>query len=132
MWCGLRVRPVTGSSPEARDPVHLSPAVRAVEHELLQLTLEVSLHVQKLQPEHLRLDRDGVGAVQPGIERLVHDRVCGSGLLGDQSHRKLKDVALAPPHDAMLKRRTDIATPRRNSGGQFGLLEMENGSSSST
>lgn len=43
----------------------------AVEDELAEFLLEVALHLQQLEPEHLRVDHDRVGAAKAGSERLV-------------------------------------------------------------
>jgi hypothetical protein len=44
---GLSVRPVTRGDAEARDPVHVETALRAVEGEVLELALEVGLHLEE-------------------------------------------------------------------------------------
>src|SRR5262245_40802154 len=50
---------------DALDPVDLGPARRAVQDELPELALEIALHVQELEPEHLRADDDRFGRVGP-------------------------------------------------------------------
>jgi hypothetical protein len=40
--------------------MHVQAAPRAVEDEVLKLALEISLHLQELEPEHLRVDGEGM------------------------------------------------------------------------
>jgi hypothetical protein len=56
----------------------LTTTGRAVEDELAESFLEVSLHLEKLEPQHLCLDRDRMGAVQAGGESLI-DQGIGLG-----------------------------------------------------
>jgi hypothetical protein len=44
----------------------------AVEHQVGELALEVGLHAQELEAQHLRVDRDGMGAVEAGVESLIN------------------------------------------------------------
>jgi hypothetical protein len=50
-------------------------AIGAVDHELSELPLEVGLHTKQLQPQHLRVDRDLMRAVEAGSDRLVDECV---------------------------------------------------------
>ena len=68
----LPMRPVAWGHAEATYPVHIQAALRAVEHEVLKLAFEVGLHVQELEPKHLRVDHQRVGA-------------CGVHLFGSRS-----------------------------------------------
>jgi len=63
--------------------VHVEAALRAVEDKRLEFALQLLLHVQKLEPEHLRVDGDRMRAVGPGVESLVDEVVRLHGLLGD-------------------------------------------------
>jgi hypothetical protein len=64
-----------------RQPSAPSGAARAVEHQLPELSLEVGLHLQELEPQHLRVNRNRMGAVQAGVECFVEDRARGRRLL---------------------------------------------------
>src|SRR6266498_223997 len=76
-------------------------ASRAVRDEVGELALEVRLHVQELEPEHLCADRDGMRAAA-GRCRLV-DKLAGlRGLLGDRPDGSLEEVALSVCHGSML------------------------------
>jgi hypothetical protein len=58
---------------EARDPVNVEPALRAVEDEVLELSLEISLHLQELQAEHLGVDDQRIGPAVSDVDRLVDE-----------------------------------------------------------
>jgi hypothetical protein len=79
---GLAVRPVAGGDAEPRDPMHVEAALRAVEDEVLELALEVGLHLQELKSEHLRVDRDRMIASTSSL-RLVNEFVGLDRLLGN-------------------------------------------------
>jgi hypothetical protein len=72
-WPGETPRPATQCTGLA--------AARAVEHQLPELSLEVGLHLQELEPHHLRVNRNRMGAVQAGVESFVEDRARGRRLL---------------------------------------------------
>jgi len=66
VWRGVPVGPMTGRDAEPRDPMHLEAALGAVQHPRLELALEIGLHLQQLEPEHLRVDSDRVIAATGG------------------------------------------------------------------
>lgn len=47
--------------------MHVEAALRAVEDEVFKLTFEVGLHLEELEPEHLRVDGDRVIASTDGL-----------------------------------------------------------------
>lgn len=49
-------------------------AVRAVEDEQPELALKIGLHLQELEAQHLRLERDGMRAVEAGGKSFVDER----------------------------------------------------------
>lgn len=57
---------------------------RAVEDERPQLALEIGLHLQELQAEHLGCDRNGVIGGHAGVHRLIYDLLVFRGRLGDE------------------------------------------------
>jgi hypothetical protein len=72
--------------------MHVQAAPRAVENEVLELTFEIGLNLQELQPEHLGVDRDLVGpAACSG--RLIDEFVGLDGLLGDCVNGVLQDLS---------------------------------------
>jgi hypothetical protein len=73
--------PVAWRDFKTGNPVHRLAAARAVEHQLPELSLEVGLHLQELEPQHLRVNRNRMGAVQAGVECFVEDRARGRRLL---------------------------------------------------
>ena len=62
--------------------MHVEAALGAVRHPGLEFALEVGLHLQQLDPEHLRVDHDRVIASSGG-GRFVDELVGLGGLLGD-------------------------------------------------
>ncbi len=86
----LRVRPVADRDPETCDPMDRLAALRAVEHELTEITLESGLGLQELEPQHLRVDGEGMRSVQAGIESLVGEGIRGGRLfaLRDRTARR--------------------------------------------
>ena len=62
--------------------MHVEAALRAVEREVLELAFEVGLHLQELEPEHLRVDGDRMITSTSSL-RLVNEFVCLDRLLGD-------------------------------------------------
>jgi hypothetical protein len=96
---GLPVRPMAGRHAEPADPMHVETTPGAVEGEILELALEVGLHLQELEPEHLRVDRDRVIASTSSL-RLVDELVGLRRLLGDGVDGVLEDVAFAACHSA--------------------------------
>jgi hypothetical protein len=56
----LAVCPMAWLRARTRDPMHRLTAIRAVEHQPTELPFEIRLHVQEFEPQHLRLNRDGV------------------------------------------------------------------------
>lgn len=92
------MRPVTGRRPETRDPVDRPAAVGAVEDEPAELPLEVGLHLDQLQPQHLGVDRQRVRPAKARVQCLIHERVGLDGLFRYDPRRVLEDVALPSPH----------------------------------
>jgi hypothetical protein len=66
-------------------PVGSLNRTTAVENEGLQFALQVGLHLQEFEPQHLWLQRDRVGAVEPNTLGFVNERVCLRGWRLDQS-----------------------------------------------
>jgi hypothetical protein len=81
--------------------MHVEAALRAVEGEVLELALEVGLHLQELEPEHLGVDRDRMIASTSGL-RLVDELICLDGLLGHGPDGVLEDLAFSASHGRML------------------------------
>ena len=54
------MRPIPWPRTETGDPMDVKAARRAMEDEPSELAFEIGLHVQQLEPQHLRLERDGV------------------------------------------------------------------------
>jgi len=77
--------------------MHVEAALRAVRHPRLELALEVGLHLQELETEHLRADGDRMIASTSSL-RFVNELVGLSGLLGDGGDSAFKDVALSACH----------------------------------
>jgi len=75
-------------------------AGRAVKDESAEFSLQIGLHVQQLKAEHLRLERDGMGAVKASVVSLVHDGACVLRLPGNRSDGAFGDVAFPMRHDA--------------------------------
>jgi hypothetical protein len=73
----LPVRPMARSDAETADPMNAETALRAVEDEILELALEVGLHPQEFEPEHLRVDGDRVIA-STGSLRFIDELVSPS------------------------------------------------------
>lgn len=74
--------------------MNVEAAGRAVEGELAERSLEVRFDVEELEPERLRVDRDGMRS-SAGGGRLADDFVGLRGLLSDDVDRALQDVAIA-------------------------------------
>jgi hypothetical protein len=89
--------------------MHVEAAFGAVEGEILKLALEVGLHLQELEPQHLRVDRDWV-IPSIGSLRLVDELVGLHRLFGDGAEGLLEDLALSACLPSMLGR---LLTPRR-------------------
>jgi hypothetical protein len=77
--------------------MHIEAALRAVEGEVLELALEIGLHLQKLKSKHLRVNRDWMIA-PTGSLRFVDELVGLDGLLGDGADGVLEDLALSAYH----------------------------------
>jgi hypothetical protein len=50
---------MSGRDAETADPMNVEAAPGAVEGEILELALEVGLHLEELEPEHLGVDVTG-------------------------------------------------------------------------
>jgi len=99
----LTVRPVSRGDAETGDLVNVEAALGAVEDERLEFALQLLLHVQQLEPEHLRVNGDRMGAVEPGVERLV-DKVVGiRGLLDDGAGSSLARESASEDQDAAVR-----------------------------
>ena len=81
--------------------MHVEAALRAVEDKVLKLTFEIGLHLQELQAQHLRVDRNRMIA-STGSLRLVDELVGLDGLLGDGVDGVLEDVPLSLRHGRMV------------------------------
>jgi hypothetical protein len=90
--------------------MNVEAASGAVEGEILELALEVGLHLQELEPEHLGVDGDRVIASTSSL-RLVDELVGLRGLLGDGVDGVLEDVAFAAAIAWMLGRPDDGRQP---------------------
>jgi hypothetical protein len=66
-------------------------------NEVLKLTFEIGLHLQELEPEHLRVDRDRMIASTSSL-RLVDEIVGLHRLLSDGVDGVLEDLALSACH----------------------------------
>ena len=75
--------------------MHIEAALPAVEAEVLELAFEVGLHLQELEPEHLGVGNERIGATVADLDRLVHQLVRFGGLLGDGVDGALKDVSIS-------------------------------------
>lgn len=94
------MRPVPCRSSEASNPVNRPPAISTVEDELAELSLEIGLHVEQLQAEHLRVDRERMRSAEAGGERLVDEAVSLRRLLGNCGDGVFEDVTFPPSHEA--------------------------------
>jgi hypothetical protein len=74
----------------------------------VELALEVGLHLQELEPEHLGVDRDRVIASSGGL-RFVDELVGLDGLLAHDADRVLEDLAFSASHGGMLGGRHDAS-----------------------
>lgn len=79
------MRPVSRRDAGARNPVDRTTARRAVKDEPTEFSFEVGLHVQQLKAKHLRLERDGMRAVEASVVGFVHDGARVLRLLGNGS-----------------------------------------------
>ena len=68
---------------------------------VLEFALEVGLHLEQLEPQHLRVDRDRIIA-SAGSLRLVDKLVGLRRLLGDGVDGMFEDFAFAAGHIQML------------------------------
>lgn len=64
--------PMARCDPAAADPMNVQAALGAVEGEVLKLAFEVGLHVQQLQPKHLGVNDQRIGAAR---SRSLRSRV---------------------------------------------------------
>lgn len=58
---GSRCPQCPGETPRPLTPVNPPTAIRAVEDEVAELSLEVGLHLQQLEAQHLRVDGSANG-----------------------------------------------------------------------
>jgi hypothetical protein len=79
--------------------MNVETAPGAVEGEILELALEVGLHFQELEPEHLAVDGDRMIA-STGSLRFVDEIVGLRRLLGDGVDGLLEDLAFAASYGA--------------------------------
>jgi hypothetical protein len=87
--------PVPRLHTETGNPVNVEAALGSVENEVLKLALEIGLHLQELEPEHLRVDGDRMRAA-PGGGRLVDKLTRLGGLLSDGVDGVLDDRSRLP------------------------------------
>jgi hypothetical protein len=93
-----------------------------MENQPSELTFQIGLSVQQLEPQHLRLKRDGMRAVEAGAMGLVDDRIRILRLLGHSADGSFEAVALSPNRVAILGRGCDrltIEAVRRRYTGTF-------------
>jgi len=81
--------------------MHVEAALLAVWDEVLKLALEVGLHLQELEPQHLRVHCDRMIA-PTGSLRFVDEFVGFHGLLSDGPDGVLEDLAFSASHAGML------------------------------
>jgi hypothetical protein len=86
---------MTGSAPEAGDPMDVEAARRAVEDEFAELPLEIRLHAEEFEPEQLCVDRKRVRPIEAGGDRLVDELVGLRRLIGNRTDGSLEDVPVA-------------------------------------
>ena len=77
--------------------MHIETALLAVEGEVLEFALEVGLHLEELESEHLRVDGDRMIASTCSL-RFVDELVSLRRLLGDGVDGVLEDLALSACH----------------------------------
>lgn len=78
--------------------MHVQAALGAVEDEILQFAIEIGLHLQELQSEHLGVRDQRIGSAVPDPDRLI-DEVIGLGcLLGNSVDGAFEDVSLTRRH----------------------------------
>ncbi len=96
----LCVCPMPRRNTEAGHPMHVAAAIGAAQHERLELALDRCLRPQELKAEHLRVNGEGVGAVQAGGHGLVDERARGGCLFGQGLNGMLEDVPVSTAHKA--------------------------------
>ena len=77
--------------------MNVEAAPGAAEGEILELALEIGLHLQQFEAEHLRVDGDRMIA-STGSLRFVDELVGLDGLLVDGADGVLEDLALSAGH----------------------------------
>jgi hypothetical protein len=70
-----------GETPRPASQCTVWPQHEQFEHQLPELSLKVGLHLQELEPQHLRVNRNKMEAVQARVECFVEDRARGRRLL---------------------------------------------------
>jgi hypothetical protein len=63
--------------------MHIEAAFRAVEREVLEFALEVGLHLQEFQPQHLGVGDERIGPAMLNPDQVVDEVVGFRCLLGD-------------------------------------------------
>jgi hypothetical protein len=84
--------------------MNVEAALGAVEGEVLELALEIGLHVEELEPEHLRVGDERIGPTVPDLDRLVDELVGLRRLLGDGVDGVLEDLPFTACHEVRLNR----------------------------
>ncbi len=96
MRCWLSMRPMARTDAETADVVCRDAADDAVKDFAFEFAHEVALHAEQRGAEPLDVHDEGLGPVESGLHRLVHDRVGVGRLLGDALDRTLENLARAP------------------------------------
>ena len=77
--------------------MHVETTFGAVQRPRLELALEVGLHLEQLEAEHLRVNRDRMIA-STGSLRLIDELVGLDRLLGHGPDGVLEDLAFSASH----------------------------------
>jgi hypothetical protein len=89
-WPGVTPSPLTQCTSR--------PHFEQFEGEVLKLAFEIGLHLEQLQPEHLGVRDEWIGATVPDRDRLIDEVVGLRRLLGDGVDGVLEDLALTAWH----------------------------------
>jgi hypothetical protein len=105
--------------------MHVEAALRAVEDEVPRARAQGRLHLQELEPEHLRVDDNRMIASTSSL-RLVHELIGVDGLLSHGPDGVLEDLALSAAIDSKLDQRTDYVAGvgRRSASGPRAVTSL--------